>query len=87
MKKAVILSVLINIFLIFSLESFGQHGRIKNDREPDFETAGEQEIYWAKQIFKNDYKKKRHEKFEVSITKVDDLTFKLDTVTFRLIDA
>jgi hypothetical protein len=87
MYKILTLLILINLCWSISFEAYSQHRKTRREKsEPDFETAGEQEIYWAKEIFKNDYKTVHYKKFEGSVGKVDPLTFKFDTVTFKLIE-
>lgn len=52
-------------------------------KEPDFSTTGEQEDYWTKRLFKFDYKKKKHKRFQGQITRIDSTTFKFDSVIVR----
>lgn len=85
MKRLTLLSLLI---LTVTL-TFGQGDekvRRRGKEEPDFSTAGEQEDYWTKQIFKFDYKKKNYKRFKGQISRVDSTTFKFDSLIVRIID-
>lgn len=48
---------------------------------PEFNTAGEQEEYNVKQIFKKEYKKEHHKKYSGTIKSIDNTTFQFDTLT------
>ena len=55
-------------------------------KEPDFSTAGEQEDYWTKRLFKFYYKKKTYKRFQGQITRIDSTTFKFDSIIVRHTD-
>ncbi len=56
------------------------------EKEPDFETAGEQEDYWTKRLFKFDYKKKKYKRFQGEITRIDSTTFRFDDIIVKHTD-
>src|SRR5262245_19499652 len=58
----------------------------KSRKEPEFATQGEQEAYWTQQLFKNDYRKEKHDKFKGKINRLNDYTFQFDTVTRRVVN-
>jgi hypothetical protein len=47
---------------------------------PEFNTAGEQEEYDVKKMFKKEYKKQQHKKYFGSIKSIDNVTFQFDTL-------
>ena len=55
-------------------------------KEPEFATAGEQEDYWAKQLFKKEYKTQKHSRFSGQIKRLDEYTFVFDTVKLKVIN-
>ncbi|HEY5746932.1 MAG TPA: hypothetical protein VIU12_12695 [Chryseolinea sp.] len=57
-----------------------------DEKEPEFSTAGEQEAYWARQLFKKEYKAQKHSKFTGRIQRLDAYSFKFDTVTLRVVN-
>jgi hypothetical protein len=82
------LTLILSSLLIVTL-SYGQGDeKIYRSRkkEPDFSTAGEQEDYWTKRLFKFEYKKKTYKRFQGQISRIDSTTFKFDSVVVRNTD-
>jgi len=80
---------LILISLLTITLSYGQEDeKIKRSRkkEPDFSTAGEQEDYWTKRLFKFEYKKKNYKRFKGQISRIDSTTFRFDSVVVKNVD-
>lgn len=87
--KRFLLTILLftaTILLVSGQSSDKENKKTKSEKEPEFATAGEQETYWAKQLFKNEYKKQKHSKFKGHISRLDEHTFKFDTLTLRVIN-
>jgi hypothetical protein len=81
------------ILIMFSLMTitriYGQDNekiRRRGKKEPEFATAGEQEDYWTKQIFKFDYKKKSYKRFQGQIKRLERATFKFDSIVVKNTD-
>ena len=66
MKREKIINVMC-IFVLFFI--------FLNVNAQNFRTQGEQETYWAKQIFKKEYTKQQHPRYTGRIIQVDDTTF------------
>ncbi len=72
------------LIILLSLTILPASGQKK--KEPEFATAGEQENYWTKQLFKKEYKTQKHLKFSGQIKRLDEYTFLYDTVKLRVIN-
>jgi hypothetical protein len=82
------LTLIIYSLLTISV-TFGQGSekiRRSEKKEPDFATAGEQEDYWTKRLFKFDYKKKNYKRFQGKISRIDSTTFKFDDIIVKHTD-
>jgi hypothetical protein len=80
---------LILLSLLIIAFSYGQSNEKiyrSEKKEPDFSTAGEQEDYWTKRLFKFEYKRKTYKRFQGKISRIDSTTFKFDSVTVRHTD-
>jgi hypothetical protein len=60
-------------FIFLFLPSLG-FAQVKSE-PPEFETQGEQEAYWAKELFENSYVKQKYPLFKGTITVKDDKHF------------
>jgi len=77
------------IFFLTITFSFAQHeGRTRSNgnKEPHFSTAGEQEEYWTKRLFKFDYRKRNYDRFKGNISRIDSNTFRFDSMLVRNTD-
>jgi len=58
----------------------------KVEEEGGFQTQGEQEDYWAKELFKKKYKKQKFERYQGSIQANAEGTFTYDDKVFRIVN-
>jgi hypothetical protein len=72
----------IYILLIWLFFSFSQSIFCQN--EPHFKNQGEQELYWAKKFFEENYKKQTYKRFKGKIKKIGS-TFEFGSRGFNLI--
>ncbi|MBS1507970.1 MAG: hypothetical protein JSS79_15120 [Bacteroidetes bacterium] len=72
--------------LIILLSALTMSAYSQKKREPQFETAGEQEEYWTKQFFKKEYRRQKHSRFTGQIKRLDEHTFQFDTVTLKVVN-
>ncbi len=67
MKKLLTLSVLSIIFLFPCAQVFAQKNGDSIEFTPSFKNQGEQENYWAKQLFQKEYKEQHFDLFPLKI--------------------
>lgn len=84
----IIIAVLSTMFCFGLANVFAQAGQKHDTVAPKFENQGEQEVYWARQFFKREYKEQKFERFKGTIISVDDtIVFLKDTLSIFNTDA
>ena len=71
-------SVLIILLVVSLFTSYGQSNKLQqssNKETTEFKNQGEQEDYWAKELFKNEYIKKPYSRYSDKIFTLDNKTF------------
>lgn len=58
----------------------------KNKLKPPFSTQGEQENYWAQELFKKDYKKTLYKVYPSKIESLNETEFSYGNKTFKVYD-
>lgn len=86
-------TILILILTIVAIDSVqGQKKEVKpptdqkNENEEGFQTQGEQEDYWAKELFRKHYKKQKFERYQGSVQANVEGIFTYDDKVFRIIN-
>ena len=72
------------LLIIFALTAIIPDVHAQRKKERHFQNAGEQEIDAAIDLFSADYQPQHHEKFTGVVTKIDETTFKFDSLTIKL---
>lgn len=80
--------LIIITILIFTFGCKSQRNEIiavpTSDLKPPFQNQGEQENYWAQEVFKNDYKKLKYDKYSGKIENIDNEKFIYNNKNFTL---
>lgn len=73
------------LFLIFAIVCQSQVSSKKTDElKPPFKNQGEQEKYWAQELFKKEYKKTTYKVYSGKIVKTDTSKFTYDNKFFKV---
>jgi len=80
--------ILIVILIITFSESIAQIDSIKEKQESElnFNNQGEQEDYWAEQLFNENYTKQKYNKFDGEINIIDENNIMYDSTLVELFD-
>lgn len=69
---------------MFAITCQSQNSTKKKELKPPFNNQGEQENYWAQELFKKEYKKTTYEVYTNDIKKVGTTDFVYNNMTFHI---
>lgn len=72
------------LLLIFAATCQSQNSTKKEELKPPFKNQGEQENYWAQELFKKEYKKTTYQVYTKDIKKISSTSFSYNGKVFQV---